>query len=392
MSFSPSATSATIKELLMGFCLGVANIIPGVSGGTFLLVFGIYERVFSILNQINKSFVLKCLELVFSCFRRPVPGIKNVYAFFRETGFFFLFKLAAGTVVAILALSSLMKYLLLHHFCLTYSFFFGLILVSVIIPVKMLKRFDTWAVLCLLAGIGITVWVSAMVNPYDKIKMKSDHLARTCQVQSAPAEGRGGSVSESGKIVSTIQGYSSGDYLYIALCGALAISATVLPGVSGSLVLILMGTYFDVISAISELKFFHLETFVFLGIFGLGVIFGGLLFARLVSFVLYRFYNATMAFLGGLMTGSLYALWPFKKTVFMAQQYVKQAGEVVCLENVIVQTNINVLPTKDDPVIAAFLFFILGGIIMMLFVRKETTVSAVDSDPFSRAETDSITN
>jgi putative membrane protein len=378
MSFSFSATSATIKELFMGFCLGVANIIPGVSGGTFLLVFGIYERVFSILNQINKSFVLKCLELVSACFRCPVLGIKHVYAFSRESGFLFLFKLAAGAVVAILALSSLMKYLLLHHFCLTYSFFFGLILVSVIIPVKMLKRFDTWAMLCLVAGIGITVWVSAMVNPYDKIKMKSDHLARTSLIQSASAEGRDDSVPGSGKIVLTIQRYSSGDYLYIAFCGALAISATVLPGVSGSLVLILMGTYFEVISAISELKCFHLETFIFLGIFGLGVIFGGLLFARLVSFVFFRHYNATMAFLCGLMTGSLYALWPFKKTVFMAQQYVKQAGEVVCLENVTVQTNINILPTKDDPVIAAFVFFVLGGIIMMLFVRKEAAASAVD--------------
>jgi putative membrane protein len=78
------------------------------------------------------------------------------------------------------------------------------------------------------------------------------------------------------------------------------------------------------------------------------------------------------------MTGSLYALWPFKKTVFMAQQYVKQAGQVVCLENVTIQTNINMLPTKDDPVIAAFVFFVLGGIIMMLFVRKEAAVSAVD--------------
>jgi putative membrane protein len=120
MSFSSSAPSATIKELLMGFCLGVANIIPGVSGGTFLLVFGIYERVFLILNQINKNFVLKCLKLVFACFMHPVQGVKNFYAFFKENGFFFLFKLAAGTAVAILALSSLMKYLLLHHFCVTY--------------------------------------------------------------------------------------------------------------------------------------------------------------------------------------------------------------------------------------------------------------------------------
>ncbi|WP_321413899.1 DUF368 domain-containing protein [uncultured Desulfobacter sp.] len=374
---SSSATSATIKELLMGFCLGVANIIPGVSGGTFLLVFGIYERVFLILNQINKSFVFKCLELVFYCFRHPVPGIKNVYLFSKETDFLFLFKLAVGTVAAILALSSLMKYLLLHHFSVTYSLFFGLILVSIIIPIKMLRRFDVWAVICLLAGIGLTVWVSAMVNPYDKIKIKSDHLARAYQVQSPSATGQN-TVSESGKMGSTVEGYSSRYYLYIALCGALAISATVLPGVSGSLVLILMGSYFDVISAISELKFFHLETFVFLGIFGLGVVFGGLLFARLVSFVLSRFYNATMGFLGGLMAGSLYALWPFKKTVIMAQQYVKQAGEIIRLENVAVQTNVNVLPTSHDPVIVAFVFFVLGGIIMMCFVGKEAAASTAD--------------
>ncbi|WP_321494419.1 DUF368 domain-containing protein [uncultured Desulfobacter sp.] len=376
--FFSSSSLTTIKELLMGFCLGVANIIPGVSGGTFLLVFGIYERVFSTLNRINKSFILKCLGLVLSCFTNPVQGIKNLSVFFTQNGFFFLFKLAAGTAVAILSLSSLMKYLLLHHFCVTYSLFFGLILVSIIIPVKMLKRFDAWAVVCLLAGIGITVWVSAMVNPYDKIKMKSDHLARAYQVQSVPAAGLDHSGPESEKTVSSVQGYSSGDYLYIALCGALAISATVLPGISGSLVLILMGAYFDVISAISELKSLHLETFIFLGIFGLGVVVGGLLFARLVSFVLARYYNPTMAFLGGLMAGSLYALWPFKETVLMAQQYVKQAGEVVCLENVVVQTNINILPTGDDPLMAAFIFFVLGGIIMMLFVRKETAVAPAD--------------
>lgn len=377
MSFSSSATSATIKELLMGFCLGVANIIPGVSGGTFLLVFGIYERVFLILNQINKSFVLKSFGLFVSCFMHPVGGTKDVYAFSRETGFLFLFKLAAGTAVAILALSSLMKYLLLHHFSVTYSLFFGLILISIIIPIKMLRRFDVWTMLCLLAGIALTVWVSAMVNPYDKIKTKSDHLARAYQTQAA-STAVPDTVAEAEKPVSPVQGYSSGDYLYIALCGALAISATVLPGVSGSLVLILMGSYFDVISAISELKSFHLETFVFLGIFGLGVVFGGLLFARLVSFVLSRFYNATMGFLGGLMAGSLYALWPFKKTVIMAQQYVKQAGDIICLENVAVQTNINVLPTSHDPVIAAFVFFVLGGIIMMFFVRNEAAASTSD--------------
>ncbi len=367
---SSSSVNSTIKELLMGFCLGVANIIPGVSGGTFLLVFGIYERVFSILNQINKPFSLRCLKLALACSAHPIKGGRELFVFLTDTGFIFLFKLAAGTVVAIFALSSLMKFLLLQHFSVTYSLFFGLILVSIIIPFKLLKRFDLWALVFMMAGIGLTVWVSAMVNPYDKIKMKSDFLETAYQAQAdqyvstVPDPGQDGTPAAGG--------YSPGDYFYIALCGALAISATVLPGVSGSLVLILMGAYFDVISAISDLKSFHPETLIFLGVFGLGVGFGGLLFARLVSFVLSRYYNATMAFLGGLMAGSLYALWPFKKTIVMAHQYVKEAGVIACLENVSVQTNINILPGREDPLVAGALFFVIGCIIMALFINLES--------------------
>ncbi len=145
-----------------------------------------------------------------------------------------------------------------------------------------------------------------------------------------------------------------------------------LPGISGSLVLILMGSYFDVISAISALKTLNLDTFAFLSVFTLGVLCGGLLFARLVSFVLERYYNATMSFLIGLMIGSLYALWPFKRTIVMARQYIKQEGLVRLLEHVPVQTNINVLPGSDDPLLTALLFFVLGGIIMMGFVRAES--------------------
>ena len=370
-SVSSSTIASSIKELFMGFCLGVANIIPGVSGGTFLLVFGIYERVFSILNQINKPFITHCLKLGLACFPHPVKGTRQLFDFLQETGFVFLLKLATGAVVAILALSSLMKYLLLHHFSVTYSLFFGLILVSMVIPVKMLKRFDGWALMSLLAGIALTVGVSAMVNPYDKIKMKSDFLEPVYLAQ-ADADASATPVPGGSDAKPAASGHSPGDYLYIALCGALAISATVLPGVSGSLVLILMGAYFDVISAISELKSFHAETLIFLGVFGFGVLIGGLLFARLVSFVLSRYYNATMAFLGGLMAGSLYALWPFKETVVMAHQYVKDAGVVTCLENVVIQTNINILPGKDDPLMAAALFFVIGCIVMAMFIKVES--------------------
>lgn len=361
----------------MGFCLGVANIIPGVSGGTFLLVFGIYERVFSILNQINKGFILQSGRLVKAMGKSMGTRgtARELICFFRETGFLFLLKLGVGAVIAILGLSGLMKFLLVNHFSITYALFFGLILISVIIPVRMLKRFDAGTVFWLLLGAVLTVAVTWMVNPYDKIKMKSDYLEQEYSValetgQTGKLEKETATDSPSFRFTGR---YSPAEYLYIGLCGALAISATVLPGISGSLVLILMGSYFDVISAISALRTLNLDTMAFLGIFSLGVGFGGLLFARLVSFVLSRYYNVTMAFLIGLMVGSLYALWPFKQTIVMARQYVQQAGQVIALENVVVQTNINILPGKDDPVLSALLFFIVGCVIMLGFIRIESS-------------------
>jgi len=365
----------TIKELVMGFCLGVANIIPGVSGGTFLLVFGIYEKVFSILNQIDKSFLIRAGKL----FRNWAWALgqkgstKAIVGFLSDTGFLFLFKLAVSAVFAIVALSGLMKFLLLHHFSVTYALFLGLILVSIIIPLKMIRQFKGWTLVFVLLGMGLTIFVTWMVNPYDKIKMKSDYLEQRYAAQHSFEPESGQKDSVGGKAFAFTGRYTPDEYLYIGICGALAISATVLPGISGSLVLILLGSYFDVISAISALKTLNLDTICYLSVFGLGVVIGGLMFARLVSFIMSRYYNATMGFLLGLMAGSLYALWPFKQAVVMARQYVKQAGDIVVLENVTIQTNINILPGKDDPLAAALFFFILGGIIMMGFVRAESS-------------------
>jgi len=367
----------TIKELLMGFCLGVANIIPGVSGGTFLLVFGIYERVFSILNQINKDFLIRAVKLLWAWI--GAIGLKgtttDIARFSRETGFLFLFKLAIGAFFAILALSGLMKFLLLNHFSITYALFLGLILVSIIIPIKMVKKFTGLTLFFVLLGMGLTIFMTWMVNPYDKIKMKSDYLEQQYAAGQFLAPESGQKQKGEAKAFAFTGRYTVDEYIYTGICGALAISATVLPGISGSLVLILLGSYFDVISAISALKTLNLDTICYLGIFGLGVVLGGLMFARLVSFVMSRYYNATMGFLMGLMAGSLYTLWPFKQAIVMARQYVKQAGDIVALENVTIQTNINILPGKDDPLAAVFLFFFIGCLIMIGFVRAEFSKS-----------------
>ena len=161
------------------------------------------------------------------------------------------------------------------------------------------------------------------------------------------------------------------EYLNAGLSGAASISAMVLPGISGSLVLILMGQYFEVVSAISALKTFNLDAVLFLAWFTVGMVLGGLLFARLIRLVLKKWYNATMAFLTGLMLGSLYALWPFKKVMILTNHYFKQDGVVKMAENVKVYTNINVMPGDIFQLISVLVAFAAGCWIMSVFLRHE---------------------
>ncbi|MCP3942173.1 MAG: DUF368 domain-containing protein [Desulfobacteraceae bacterium] len=364
----------------MGFCLGTANIIPGVSGGTFLLIFKIYERVFAILNRINKGLILRFISIVF-CLVKNLGrngSTGKLVSFLRETDLFFLLKLIFGAVIAIIVLSNLMKYLLTYQFAMTYSLFFGLILVSIIIPFKMLKSWKWSVILCIFLGMFSTIAVCRSVNPYDKVKIKSDHLE--AQYQGFDSRGHSGNQLEKGVDKPSEPGlfaftgkYTLKEYIYAGICGAVSISAMVLPGISGSLVLILMGIYFDVISAISALESGHLDTLLFLCCFGAGIVVGGLLFARLINFVLKKYYNLTMAFLLGLMVGSLHALWPFKKVMIIARQYVKQGGGISIIENSPVYTNINILPSNGHQLVLSLVFFLVGCAVMYAFIRAESS-------------------
>ena len=371
--YKEKSVPSFLKELLMGFCLGTANIIPGVSGGTFLLIFNIYERVFAVLNRINKPLVCRAMGLGagFIRYLGQKGSARAIMVFLEQNDFMFLFKLIIGAAAAIFGLSSLMTYLLVHHFSLTYAFFFGLILVSILIPAKMLRTLRVYLVFFVFLGAAVTMAVYMQVNPYDKVKQKSDHY----QIQ-YETEKMNGTLDDTKNNPLLFSGrYTVKEYLYAGLCGAVSISAMVLPGISGSLVLILMGAYFDVLFAISAVKSFHLDTMVFLGSFTLGIVFGGLLFARLVNYVLTRYYDATMAFLLGLMAGSLWALWPFKQVIVMNLQYVKQEGAVTIVENVPVYTNVNILPSADGQLLWAIGLFFAGCGIMYWFCRAQDRVS-----------------
>jgi putative membrane protein len=155
-----------------------------------------------------------------------------------------------------------------------------------------------------------------------------------------------------------------------ALAGAIAISAMVLPGISGSLVLILLGQYYEIISAISALRAPTIDIVLLLAAFGIGMAAGLPLFARLVGFVLQRFHDQTMAFLTGLMVGSLYALWPFKRTEVL-DLYARVGERITLVRDTLVHTNRNALPGGLTEALLAALFCLAGIGCMAFFVRRE---------------------
>jgi putative membrane protein len=288
---APARGDGPIMTFFKGVLVGIANIIPGVSGGTFALILGIFDRLVGALNAIGPGTVRVALRLVaggFAAERR-----REFAAEWRRIDAWFLIALLAGAGVSILSSSFLIDWLLTAHWSPTLAFFIGLILPSVAVPWAMMDRRGPvllWAV----PGMALTVGVSLMMP-----------------------EGGAGS-----------------DNLALAAgTGALAISAMILPGISGSFLMLVMGQYQNVLAKLTGLQRglaegrFDLDAFLWLGALGLGMFVGLLAFARLLGFLLKRFKAATMAFLIGLLLGSLWVLWPFKD-ISAGAEVVGREGEV----------------------------------------------------------------
>lgn len=265
-----------VLTFIKGLLVGIANIIPGVSGGTFALILGVFDRLVGALNAIGPGTLAVALRLVAGGFK---AGRRREFAAeWRRIDAWFLIVLTAGAGVSILSSSFLINWLLAVHWSPTLAFFIGLILPSVAVPWAMMDRRGPvllWAV----PGVALTVGVSLMM----------------------PEGGAG-----------------SDNLLWAAAVGALAISAMILPGISGSFVMLVLGQYQNALTKLTGLQRglaqgrFDLDAFLWLACLGVGMLVGLLAFARLLDFLLRRFKSATMAFLIGLLLGSLWALWPFK--------------------------------------------------------------------------------
>ena len=240
---------------LKGMAMGAADVVPGVSGGTIAFISGIYEELIDSIYNINfKAFVVWRKE-----------GTPELWKHINGNFFFFLF---AGIGISIFTLSKVVIYLLEAHPVLLWSFFFGLIIASVWLVGKSVKKWSPGTIISLIIGIAIAYWISS--------------IQTTASVDSK---------------------------WYIVLSGAIAICAMILPGISGAFILVLMGSYHIVYGAIAE------RDWIIIALFALGCAIGLLSFARVLKFLFSRFREITITLLTGFMIGSLTKVWPWKETI-----------------------------------------------------------------------------
>ncbi len=248
--------------MLKGMGMGAADVVPGVSGGTIAFIVGIYDELIDSIKSIDTH----SLKLLFT----GKPG-----AFWQAINGNFLFFLILGIGISVFSLAKLITYLLKTEPVLVWSFFFGLVLASTWFVSRDIAGWNWKTVLGFLAGAVVAYYITI----------------------ATPAE-------------------TPTNLPFIFLCGAIAICAMILPGISGSFILVLLGKYFYIMEAVETLDF------VVLGVFAMGCLLGITGFSRLLSYALKNLRNITLAVLSGFMLGSLNKVWPWKVTENGVEQNV----------------------------------------------------------------------
>ena len=241
---------------LKGMAMGAADVVPGVSGGTIAFISGIYEEL---LNSIS-SFKFSLINVLKN------EGIKVVW---KKINGSFLLALFIGICFSVLSLAKLIENLLENHPILIWSFFFGLVLASIIYIAKQIKLWNIKCYLYLIFGLIFAYYITTL-NP-------------------------------------VISQNSSPWFLFLA--GMIAICAMILPGISGSFILVLLGAYKPILNAINTKDFFSIIIFM------AGAILGLLTFSRVLKWLFSKYKNYTLALLIGFIAGSLNKIWPWKETI-----------------------------------------------------------------------------
>ncbi len=289
---------------LKGMAMGAADIVPGVSGGSIALIAGIYQEL---LNSIN-SFSGENLKLL---------GRFELKAFFKAVNGAFLLSLLSGILTSIFALSNAITYLMNDHPIPLWSFFTGLILVSAFLILKDIKRWHLGVVLAVLVGAVIAWWVTNLPPTTTPNAM-----------------------------------------WFTFVSGAIAICAMILPGISGSFILLIMGQYEPILQAVND------RNFLKLAVFAAGCAVGILSFSRVVSWLLRKYHSATIGLLSGFMLGSVNELWPWK---LVTSWRTSSSGEQKpFLDENILPGNYLELVGKEPQLFAAISAFVFGIVLVLV--------------------------
>jgi putative membrane protein len=262
---------------LKGLCMGSADVIPGVSGGTIALITGIYEDLIRALKSVDSTMVSNLMKF----------DLKSALARIHVR---FLLALFSGIGVAIISLARLMNFLINHHPVFTWSLFFGLIAASILVVSRQVECWKLRTGISLAVGIAVASFIMNLI-PF----------------QTPEA------------------------FWFIFLCGILAICAMILPGISGAFILLILGKY-EFITATLKNPFSH-PNFVIIIVFCVGCLVGLLSFSRLLNYFLIHFRALTMAFLTGLMIGAMPKIWPWKQ--IMATEIIRGKTHVTYGSNII---------------------------------------------------------
>jgi putative membrane protein len=241
---------------LKGMAMGAADVVPGVSGGTIAFISGIYEELLNAISSVN----FKTLKLL------KTEGVKAAWKAINGN---FLLALLIGIFTSIVSLAKIISWLLENKPILVWSFFFGLVLASILYIGKQISKWNILMFVLLILGAIVAFYITTL-QPL---------------------------ISEN----------SSPFFLFLA--GALAICAMILPGISGSFILVLLGAYKPVLEAI------HTKDFKLISILAAGAVIGLLSFSKVLKWLFAHYKNATLAVLTGFILGSLNKIWPWKETL-----------------------------------------------------------------------------
>lgn len=316
--------------LLNGFLIGIANLIPGVSGGTFALILGLYDRLITAVTSLNLGTLRIGLEFTFGFLKADIR--KKFWEEMNRIDFWFLFFLGVGLLISVVSGAKLIQFLLQNYPETTLALFIGLILPSLSVPLKEMDRHSFFIWTFIIPGILLTVLPSLFLGDFQ----------------------------------------GSENPFFAFFTGMVAISAMILPGISGSYIMLVLGEYQIVIAKLSQIL--KPDSILFLTLFALGCLVGLIVFTHFVKWLFQKYKSHTMTFLLGLILGSFFILWPFKDYT-QGQQIIGRSGEVK--RDIQIATAKNILPKTMADVTFPFLA-LLSGITLGLGLNRLEKIQEKD--------------